>query len=140
MEINELYAAKDVFFEGLGLVEDQSRIRPLVYARTAFANAFHKCAGPSRMGTILGRDHSSVCHYLKSHERLMIYDDYKSMYDKAVEHRRAITNDDDYLPYYTSKDLLNKVAELREEKRLLQKEIDTLGIYKEKFFKLKELL
>jgi hypothetical protein len=140
MEITELYAAKDVFFDRLGLKENQSRSRPLVYARTAFANAFHKCAGPSKMGSVLGRDHSSVIHYLKSHDKLIRYDDYKDMYNQAVEHRNAITNGDDYLPYLTSKDLLNKVKELREEKRLLQKELDTLYIYKEKFFKLKELL
>ena len=140
MELTELYAAKDVFFDGLGLKEDQSRSRPLVYARIAFANAFHKCAGPTKMGSVLGRDHSSVIHYHKQHDKLIRYDDYKEMYNKAMEHRKTLTNNDDYLPLITSKDLLKKVKELREEKRLLQKELDTLYIFKEKFLKLKELL
>ena len=140
MELTELYAAKDIFFDGLGLKEDQSRSRPLVYARIAFANAFHKCAGPTKMGSVLGRDHSSVIHYHKQHDKLIRYDDYKVMYNQAMEHRKTLTNNDDYLPLITSKDLLKKVKELREEKRLLQKELDTLYIFKEKFLKLKELL
>ena len=140
MEITELYAAKEIFFDRLGIVEDQSRKRPIVYARTAFANAFHNLAGPSKMGSILGRNHASVIHYLKSHHKLIVYKDYKELYEQAVDYRKDLTDGDDHLPYLTAKDLLQTVKELREEKRLLQKKLDELYIYKDKFFKLKELI
>ena len=71
MEIEELFAAKEIFFERIGIKEDQSRKRKLVYARAAFVNAFRREAGPSVMGRIIGRDHASVIHYRKIHEENM---------------------------------------------------------------------
>jgi len=139
MEIEELFAAKEIFFERIGIKEDQSRKRKLVYARAAFVNAFRREAGPSVMGRIIGRDHASVIHYRKIHEENMHYKDYKELYDKAVTYALEVSNEDITFKMDSS-DLLRLIKELREEIGLLKKEAVELYIYKEKFFKLKELI
>lgn len=139
MEIEELFAAKEIFFERIGIKEDQSRKRKLVYARAAFVNAFRREAGPSAMGRIIGRDHASVIHYRKIHEENMYYKDYKQLYDKAVTYALEVSNEDITFKMDSS-DLLRLIKELREEIRLFKEDNDKLYIYKEKFFKLKELL
>ena len=139
MEIEELFAAKEIFFERIGIKEDQSRKRKLVYARAAFVNAFRREAGPSAMGRIIGRDHASVIHYRKIHEDNMNYRDYKELYDKAVTYALEVSTEDITFKMDSS-DLLRLIKELREEIGLLKKEAVELYIYKEKFFKLKELI
>ena len=139
MEIEELFAAKEIFFERIGIKEDQSRKRKLVYARAAFANAFRREAGPTSMGRILGRDHASIIHYRKLHDENMAYRDYKQLYDKAVAYALEVSNQDITFKMDSS-DLLRLIKELREEIRLLKEDNDKLYIYKEKFFKLKELI
>lgn len=139
MEIEELFAAKEIFFERIGIKEDQSRKRKLVYARAAFVNAFRREAGPSAMGRIIGRDHASVIHYRKIHEDNMNYRDYKELYDKAVTYALEVSTEDITFKMDSS-DLLRLIKELRQEIGLLKKDAVELYIYKEKFFKLKELI
>lgn len=138
MKIEELITAKEMFFRNLNINDDNSRKRPLVYARTAFTAVFYQ-AGVSKLGAVFGRDHSSVVHYKKMHSTLKGYDDYKMMYQSALEFRKALMSGDE-LPMMSHKDLISTIQELRAEIQKLKKENEHLYIYKEKFFKLKELL
>ena len=61
------------------------------------------------------------------------------MYDKAVAYALEVSNEDITFKMDSS-DLLRLIKELREEIGLLKKEAVELYIYKEKFFKLKELI
>ena len=139
MDISELISAKELFFNHMGVEDDYSRKRELVYARTAFSAAFRCVAGPSVMGKVLGRDHASVVHYNKIHDSLLKYDDYKEMYDYALEFRESLFKMED-LPHMTHSDLLRIIKKLRQELREEQEKVEQLYIYKEKFFKLKELI
>ena len=69
----------------------------------------------------------------------MYYKDYKELYDKAVTYALEVSNEDITFKMDSS-DLLRLIKELREEIRLLKEDNDKLYIYKDKFFKLKELI
>ena len=139
MDISELISAKELFFNHIGVEDNNSRQRGLVYARAAFSAAFRCVAGPSVMGKVLGRDHASVVHYCKIHDSLLNYKDYKEIYDYAVEFRESIFKMED-LPHMTHSDLLRIIKKLRQELREEKEKVENLYIYKEKFFKLKELI
>lgn len=139
MEISELIAAKEIFFRHNQINDDNSRKRELVYARSAFAMAFRSVAGPSMMGKVLGRDHASVVHYGKNHPTLINYKDYKELYNAAVDLRESLFKRED-LPTMTHSDLVRIIKNLRNELRLEQEKVKELYIYKDKFFKLKELI
>ncbi len=65
-------------------VHSKGRQRNLVYNRCLIANYLY---GQNldltlqKIGRLLNRDHASVIHYLKSHENLLYYTDYKSKND-----------------------------------------------------------
>lgn len=139
MDIGELISAKELFFNHIGVQDDNSRQRTIVYARAAFSAAFRCVAGPSVMGKVLGRNHASVVHYGKLHDSLVNYKDYKEMYDYAVEFRESLFKMED-LPHMTHSDLLRIIKKLRQELREEKEKVENLYIYKEKFFKLKELI
>ena len=139
MKIDELIAAKEIFFTHNNIEDDNSRKRPLVYARAAFSSAFRCVAGPSKMGQALGRDHASIVHYGKLHNQMINYDDYKDLYKKAIDLRESLFNRED-LPTMSHSDLIQIIRKLRQELRLEKEKTEQLYIYKEKFFKLKELI
>lgn len=139
MEVSELIAAKEIFFRQNDINDDDSRKRELVYARGAFAMAFRCVAGPSVMGKVLGRDHASIVHYGKNHDTLKHYEDYKNLYEAAVELRESLFKRED-LPNMTHSDLIRIIRSLRNELRLEKEKVKELYIYKDKFFKLKELI
>jgi len=139
MEISELIAAKEIFFRHNKIEDDNSRKRGLVYARCAFAMAFRSVAGPSRMGQILGRDHASIVHYSKQHQSLLNYDDYKELFQAAEQLRESLFKRED-LPTMTHTDLIRIIKNLRNELRIEKEKCQELYLYKEKFFKLKELI
>ena len=139
IDTQELYAAKEIFYEQINLKENASRKRENVYARTAFANAFRPVAGPSVIGKVLGKDHSSVVHYIKMHQELIRYDDYKKLYEKALSHRKGIIEQDS-LPFMSADDLLIQIKELRADKVMLENEIKKLYIYKDQVTDIKKIL
>jgi hypothetical protein len=139
MGIDELMSAKEAYFQMNNLIDDNSRKRKLVYARGAFAVAFRCVAGPSLMGKVLGRDHASVVHYTSMHSSLMEYDDYKDFYEKAISFRESLFKRED-LPKLSHADLMIIIKKLRQELREEKEKTEELYIYKEKFFKLKELI
>jgi len=139
MEVSELIAAKEIFFRHNNINDDDSRKRELVYARGAFAMAFRCVAGPSIMGRVLGRDHTSIVHYGKNHDTLKQYEDYKNLYEAAEELRESLFKKED-LPTMTHSDLVVIIKNLRQELRIEKEKVKELYIYKDKFFKLKELI
>jgi D-alanine-D-alanine ligase-like ATP-grasp enzyme len=139
MEINELIAIKEIFFRHNEIVDDNSRKRNIVYARSAFSAAFRCVAGPSLLGKVLGRNHASVVHYAKSHDSLINYKDYKVLYERAIELRESLFKQED-LPTMNHSDLIQIIKNLRQELREEREKNQHLYIYKEKFFKLKELI
>ena len=139
MEVEELFAAKEIFFDRVGVKENHSRARKLVYARTAFANAFKGYAGPSEMGRVMGKDHATIIHYKKVHSDNLKYEDYKELFDKAIVYAVEVVGQEE-THKLDSFLLLKLIKELRQEIRILKENNDKLYIFKEKFFKLKELL
>lgn len=139
IDTQELYAAKETYYEQLNMQENASRKRQDVYARTAFANAFRPVAGPSILGKVLGKDHSSVVHYTKMHDELIKYDDYKKLYEKALSHRKGIIEQDS-LPFMSTDDLLDQIKVLRAQKVVLENEIKKLYIYKDQINQIKKML
>ncbi len=139
MEVGQLFAAKETFFDHIKVRDDSSRKRPLVYARVAFATAFKKYAGPSKMGRVLGRDHASIIHYHHNHNKLIKYEDYAKIYNYATEYRDAILQGED-LPFMDIESLIEVIKDLRAELRLEQEKVAKMYIYKEKIEALKNLI
>ena len=69
----------------------------------------------------------------------MEYDDYKKMYEDAVTFRESLFKKED-IPNMTHSDLIRIIKNLRQELREEKEKVEHLYIYKEKFFKLKELI
>lgn len=138
MEIRELITAKELFFRNNKILDDNSRKRPVVYARTAFSAAFKK-EGCVKIGKVLGRDHASVVHYMKSHNTLIQYKDYRELYEKALDFRKAFMEDDD-LPMMSHQDLIKVIQDLRQELREEKEKADKLYIYKQQMENIKQML
>ena len=138
MEIKELIAAKELFFRNNKILDDNSRKRPIVYARTAFSVAFKKM-GCVQISKVLGRDHSSVVHYMKSHKTLIQYKDYRELYEKALEFRKAFLENDE-LPMMSHQDLIKVIQDLRQELREEKEKTDRLYIYKQQMENIKLML
>jgi len=69
----------------------------------------------------------------------MMYDDYKRLFKQAEAVRENILGDD-IDQQLTIGDMLNTINKLKAKLSEKEKEVENLYIYKEKFFKLKELI
>ncbi|WP_274961075.1 hypothetical protein [Lentibacter algarum] len=69
----------------------------------------------------------------------MMYDDYKKLFKQAESVRENILGDE-IDQQLTIGDMLNTINKLKAKLSEKEKEVDNLYIYKEKFFKLKELI
>jgi len=69
----------------------------------------------------------------------MMYDDYKRLFKQAEAVRENILGDD-IDQQLTIGDMLNTINKLKVKLSEKEKEVENLYIYKEKFFKLKELI
>ena len=136
MEIGKLVIAADSFFQGDNSLTNH---RKNVLARAAFANAFYKHFKVVDIASVIGRDHSSIVHYKKTHAGNMMYDDYKRLFKQAESVRENILGDE-IDQQLTIGDMLNTINKLKAKLSEKEKEVDNLYIYKEKFFKLKELI
>ena len=86
--------AKTAFFDG---VTHLNRKRENVYLRSAFANAFRPVSKVIDIASVLHRNHSSIVYYCKNHESMIVYDDYKKLYDKALEVKKQfITKEENF--------------------------------------------
>jgi len=134
MDIKKLIMAKAAFFEG---VTNLDRKRQNVYLRSAFANAFRPVSKVIDIASVLHRNHSSVVYYCKNHENMIIYDDYKKLYDKAIEVKKQfITNDQDFDVQL----LLLSIKDLKEKIKNQEQTIEDLNQYKEKYETIKKVL
>ncbi len=68
-----------------------------------------------------------------------MYDDYKKLFKQAESVRENILGDE-IDQQLTIGDMLNTINKLKAKLSEKEKEVDNLYIYKEKFFKLKELI
>ena len=136
MEIGKLVIAADTFFQGDNSLTNH---RKNVLARAAFANAFYKHFKVVDIASVLGRDHSSVVHYKKTHAGNMMYDDYIKLFKQAESVRDNILGDE-IDQQLSIGDMLQTINKLKAKLSEKEKEVDNLYIYKEKFFKLKELI
>tara|TARA_R110001583_G_scaffold55536_1_gene168545 strand:- start:339 stop:743 length:405 start_codon:yes stop_codon:yes gene_type:complete len=134
MDIKKLIMAKASFFEG---VTNLDRKRHNVYLRSAFANAFRPVSKVIDIASVLHRNHSSVVYYCKNHESMIIYDDYKKLYDKAIEVKKQFTaNDQDFDVQL----LLLSIKDLKEKIKNQEQTIEDLNQYKEKYETIKKVL
>lgn len=127
MDINKLILAKNSFFEG---VTNLDRKRENVYLRAAFANAFRPISRVIDLGAVLHRDHSSIIYYCKTHESNIKYDDYKKIYDKALDIKSKFLEENQELNIDL---LLSSIKELKEKIKLQEKTIEDLTTYKVKY-------
>lgn len=136
MEIGKLIIAADTFFKGENSLTNH---RKNVLARAAFANAFEKYFKVVDIASVLGRDHSSVVHYKKTHKGNMMYKDYADLFKQAEYVRESILGDE-IDAQLTIEDMLTTINKLKTKLSEREREVEQLYIYKEKFFKLKELI
>lgn len=52
-------------------IDDLSRIREHVEGRCALSNALRPFGNLEWVGSIFGKDHSTVCHYLREHDAML---------------------------------------------------------------------
>jgi hypothetical protein len=89
------------------------RERAFVDARVVFASLLHEQGlGPTRIGLILGRNHSTVLHYFRKAEALLQTD--PVFRQRYVQCREQYIGEDPVF-YYTSPELRKKFMELRQE-------------------------
>lgn len=136
MDIGKLVIAADTFFQGYNALTNH---RKNVLARAAFANAFRKYYKVVDIASVLGRDHSSIVHYKKSHSANLMYDDYKKLYKDAEQVRERIIGED-IEQELTIGDMLLTINRLKLKLKEKEKEVDELYFYRDKYFKLKELI
>lgn len=119
--------AKTAFFDG---VTHLNRKRENVYLRSAFANAFRPVSKVIDIASVLHRNHSSIVYYCKNHESMIVYDDYKKLYDKALEVKKQfITKEENF----DVELLLLSIKDLKEKINNQEKTIAGLTKYKEKY-------
>jgi hypothetical protein len=127
MDINKLILAKNSFFKD---ANNLNRKRENVYLRAAFANAFRPISRVIDLGAVLHRDHSSIIYYCKTHESNIKYDDYKKIYDKALDIKNKFLEENQELNIDL---LLSSIKELKEKIKLQEKTIEDLTTYKVKY-------
>ena len=92
LDVQRLSNAKDEFFQNWGIIDDGSRKRELVMARCSFAAAFITIASVTAIAKAMGRDHSVIVYYMKQHDSLIKYPDYRRLYESARDLKEHIYN------------------------------------------------
>ena len=136
MDIGKLLIAADTFFQGENSLTNH---RKNVLSRAAFANAFRKHFRVVDIASVLGRDHSSIVHYKKTHSANMMYDDYIKLYKEAEVVRERILGEE-IEQELTIGDMLITINKLKLKLKESEKEVNELSFYKDKYLKLKELI
>ena len=73
------------YFKELGISYKRTRARRVVLPMAAMMNAMQHKMGPTDIGRIFNVNHSTVLYHHKQHESKMIYQDYRSLFQVAVE-------------------------------------------------------
>lgn len=138
LKTSDLLIAMNAFFQKGNL---PNRTRPVVYQRTAFANAFKDVAKVVDIARVLDIHHATVIYYKKNHEALSMYGDYVELYNEAVMLRNEIVNGDNIETDLWSKDkFLVEINELRIVIDYLKGQVNRLSMYKEKYDSVKAVL
>ena len=139
----DLMIAANAFFDK---GNNPSRLRKNVYARTAFSNAFYSLSKLADIGRVLNRHHATIIYYLKSHNSLIAYQDYKSVYEEALKIREEIAgnlegnNVDPVNMLKTINKLRVMIESMRREISDSKNKIEQLLKYKEKYEALKKVV
>lgn len=136
--VSELMIAMNVFFKKGNL---PNRTRPVVYQRTAFANAFKDVSKVVDMARVLEVHHATIIHYKKNHDSLSMYGDYIELYNEAVLLRNEMVNGEQIQTEMWSKErYLHEINELKIVIDYLKGQVNRLSMYKEKYDTMKEIL
>lgn len=120
-------------------IDKESRLQHYVQDRVALANVLRPYATYKGIGEILGKDHSSVVHYVKEHEPMMkFYPSYVAKYKDALEIANRVADRMSLLPKFKYRGDEGLVQELKTIKntiknlRQLKKKIElSLGVNEE---------
>lgn len=135
---SDLLIAMNAFFHRGNL---PNRTRPIVYQRTAFANAFKDVAKVVDIARVLEVHHATVIHYKKNHEALSMYGDYIELYNEALTLRNEIVSGDHVETDLWSKDkFLKEINELKIVIDYLKGQVNMMSMYKEKYETMKSVV
>jgi len=130
--------AMNAFFK-TGNIPNRHRIN--VYRRTAFTNAFKDVSKVVDLARVLDMNHSSVVHYKRTHESLIMYEDYRELYHLALSLKNNIMEDDTELETFWSKERhIQQMNDLKIQIDYLKGQINKLSMYKDKYEKIVEAL
>ena len=126
----KIQSAKDLYFDNIGAFDHTYRDRIAVYRRAAFVNAHYHLASKQVLGSLFNKHHATVIHAHQMHDSYMMYPEYQELYEEAVKVREHIFCDED------------EPVEIRLRKEIvsLEKTIEKLYHYKDKFYELKQLV
>lgn len=85
------------------------RLRELVVARVAFANALRQFYTTVELGRVMNKDHATVCHYASMNE---IYSDME-LYKNVYKFTRSTYMASEFQSGIASLDIFNMVANMR---------------------------
>lgn len=107
------------------------RLRELVVARVAFANALRQFYTTVELGRVMNKDHATVCHYASMNE---IYSDME-LYKNVFKFTRSTYMGSEFQSGIASLDIFNMVANMRLDLETLESMIrnklnaDTTVVY-----------
>jgi hypothetical protein len=133
LDVQRLSNAKDEFFQNWGIIDDGSRKRELVMARCSFAAAFITIASVTTIARAMGRDHSVIVYYMKQHDSLIKYPDYRRLYESARDLKEHIYNgvqEDEAMTY----------VELKTEVQRLRTLVVELNNYKSRMLEIEKII
>jgi hypothetical protein len=136
---SDLLIAMNTFFQKGNL---PNRTRPVVYQRTAFANAFKDVAKVVDIARVLDVHHATVIHYKKNHDALSMYGDYIELYNDAVQIRNEIAKDGNNIEteLWSKDKFLREINELKIVIDYLKMQVNKMSMYKEKYEAIKTVL
>jgi len=119
-------------------INDISRMREHVEARAAIANAVRPFGNLDWIGSVFGKDHSTICHYLKEHDAMLqFYPTYANLFTIALRIVDEVSDEMGLLPIHTTTEsgvthqiavYTNTIIELQRRVKKLQ----SLAIMEEK--------
>jgi hypothetical protein len=133
MNIKTLKLFKDAFFATCGVNDNGMRHRNIVIHRKAWGVVASKYATRETLGAVLGRNHSTITHYVKCHEAEMMNEDYREAYEMASI---LVNNFSPKTAAETLEEILRLNASLVREVSDLKAEVKQLYIYKVNYTKI----
>lgn len=109
-------------------LREKTNKRAVVYCKVAIANALVKHTTYENIASALDMDRSTMYHYVRQHEALSIYRDYKDLYEDAVFCATKMMAQE----YLNAEDAsFDDLEALREEVSMLRQKIAKLRAFME---------